>query len=610
MIRKKKIASKPDPAESFEESLKVIYEDAAEEKMDFSKLEVRRHSTVTRVLLWLMITLLVLGGAAFGGFLLFQNLFTNNQNPLIISLDGPDEIISGETATFDLLYENTGSVPITALEIKLMVPDGFQLTSFDPAPTEEPYVWKLGTLTSNSDDRIRVSGIWTAEVPSSQTMQAITSFRPANYNAEFQNITTKIVKVENSIFTITTDGPDTAAVGAETSYSYTIKNTGTQKAEDLWLHLDLPDTFFISSSEPISIPDTYEWEIGTLEPEAEYSLVLTGAFSADATGVYTLTSHVGVKKEETILEQTSLAKQTDIVGGGLNLRMLVNGSIDDQVVDPGETLRLSLDVLNSGSENASGLEMTLSIKNDFLIDWTEADLGGGTRSGQAIYWSSKALKQAGLLPKDGQETVDLSLPLELNPADNTDSLSFSLQATVAQMGSVQSERTLESSPLTLTLNTNTSFATEAFYYLDGVAVGSGPLPPEVDQTTSYRVRFALKNTMHALNDVVVSATIPPNVNYLGNISVDMGDLAFNETTRTLTWKISRLTTSIPNLEATFDLAVTPKTDDIGKFIKLINEATLGATDATTNLRLKRDQSALTTDLTTDPDAADKGAVVE
>lgn len=618
MFRRKTLPI-PEPEQlptsrQIDEDLEVIYGQEDGQSTDFSKLEVRKTKRGRRLLVWLLITLAILCTAAYGGYIVFEKAVSGSGETLILAVEGPNELVSGQEVDFDVSYQNIGSVPLATLEIKLNLPKGFILENTDPAPTGENNVWTLGAITAGSDGLIHLKGVWIDSVPSGQTLQALATYRPANFNADFQKIATKTVTVTSSVLTLTSSGPTTGAGGGTGDYVFTLKNTGERPVEGVRLRLTIPSSFLVSAADPKPMEGAgSEWQITNLDAGAETSVKISGSFAADGSGLTSMAGSLGVMRDQDFLQQATSEAQTDLVGGGLTVRLIVNGSTTDQTIDPGSTLRLSIDVSNGSEEAIDGLAVTLIASTESKtqpIDWPHASLGDGDLSVNTITWSGDALSKSGALEAGERETIDLNLPLLAELGTAADQFTLGVTATVSEVAGAAVNRSLQSTPLTVRINSNTNFSTDARYFEDGTPVGTGPLPPAVGQTTRYRLRWNVSNTLHALDALSVSATIPPGVNFDGSASNDMGAVVFDATSRLLTWTIDRLPTSVTSVSTSFNLSVTPTTSDVGSFIKLMNASTLTATDSATGARIEKQSSAQTTEIPNDTEGAGKGAVVE
>ena len=132
----------------------------------------------------------------------------------------------------------------------------------------------------------------------------------------------------------------------------------------------------------------------------------------------------------------------------------------------------------------------------------------------------------------------------------------------------------------------------------------------IGQTTTYRLFWTIDNQLHALEDVEVSATLAPGVAWENQYTTDLGTIQYDNSSRTVTWSFSELPLSLPSVEASMAISTTPESEDLGSFIKLISGSTFSAVDTETGDSLSRVTTSLSTDLTDDEFAADKGAVVE
>ncbi|MEK9130505.1 MAG: hypothetical protein AAB429_00100 [Patescibacteria group bacterium] len=620
MFRRKYVASKPTRKidATLDKDLEVIYGSADGEPTDFTKLEMGKKKSSRKMLLWLALTAAIVTGAAYGGYVIFERVVNGTSETLVISIDGPSEVKSGEEVQFDVLYQNKGTVPFANLEMKLNIPEGFTITKAEPVATSSPNVWIIGSVTPGSDGLIRLKGIWLEPVPSGQTLQALATYRPANFSADFQDIATKTITINTSVLTLKGEGQATAVPGDDVVYTYTVKNDGKLPINDVRVRVTVPTSFLVNASDPDTLQEgTPEWQIDTLAPDEERTITLSGAFAADATGLQTIQGSIGVMREESYVEQAVADTQTDVIGGGLTLRLIVNGSTETQTVDPGSSLRLSIDVINGSEQAVSGLNVIFNATTaggpGVPIDWQEADIAGGKaylNESNEVVWKGSALSGNGKIAPGERETIDFSLPIEATVEAGADDIILTVQTSVTDASNAGGVRSLTSTPLHILINSDAVFSAVALYYDDGTPVGSGSLPPAVGQTTRYRVYWSIDNSLHALDDVTVSATIPPGVSYVGVVETDIGILSFDSVTRTLSWSIDRLPISASHVATSFDLSVTPTSADVGTFIKLSNEATLVGTDSKTQSRLSQSWEVITTELPDDALAAGKGAVVE
>jgi uncharacterized repeat protein (TIGR01451 family) len=594
--------------------LRSIYRGADGRMPNLRKLSHKKKSAFTNMLVKLIIFLCVVSALAWTGFFLFtQGLFQDNES-LRIEIEGPDEVRSGEEVSYSIRYENGGSVPIASLTMKLNLPSTFHTFTAIPEPSMEQE-WTVGSLTPGSDGAVTLTGVFLAEVESSQRLQALFTYKPANFSSEFQDIATYKVDVTESVMALTLSGPEKALAGDTAEYIINIQNTNSDPVYNLRVTPTLPADFTITETEPEIADGLTYWSFDALDGGELEALTLRGTFTSSASGDQNIGVAVGFVDEDVFLSQAFEELVTDVLGGALGFSLIVNGSNTDQTADLGEILRLSIDFQNNSDEDVEdmGFELELtSSEGSIPVDWDEAGLDGGSRSGNTITFSGATHDSLGFLESGQDDVIDVSIPIDSSlTSSDTDIFSVNLKAILSQIGGVASTREIETTPITIQINSDARVSAHARYYSEGgTAIGSGPLPPQVGETTSYRIYWNLSNGLHALDDVELTTTLPQDVTWLESTDTDIGSVSYNPTTRQVSWKISRMPTSVANAGAWFGVAINPAEGDIGRFIKLTNATTFTATDSNTDEGLSESLEIVSSELSLDEFGAGKGVVIE
>lgn len=589
--------------ELIEEGLDAIY---GEEKVDFSKLD-RARTRLTSILLTIVITLFVIAVTAWAGFFVYTKYFSAEQEELFeLAIDAPAEVVSGEETTIEIQYKNPTSVPIASLAIDARIPAEFVITNTTPLPADEiELTWEIGTLAAGSDGVIRIEGIWIAEAPSSTPVQVFADFRPSNFNADFQDIETFYVNTLSSTLTSSFEGPEEAHAGQRGDYKLIVKNEGKTAYEHVKINLQLPDGFFLEESEPeVEAGLGTTWNFDVIDVEQEVELNFSGTFAADVEGFQYFDADISIEPGERSLTQATAQAFTDVVGTTFDLQLVANGSTEDIAVDLGDQLRITIAYEHTGEEPLEDLNLLLDFQSEepMPIIWSEASLDEGVLTSDGITWDSELLSP--LEPQD-KRVLNLSFPIEEAIGDGQ-SDTFSVSAVVTF-----GERQIQSSPVQVQVNTEAEFSVDARYFTEeGAPLGNGPIPPQAGETTTYRVFWNIQNSLHSLEDVQVSAVLPPHVIWQDQAHTDLGSLSYDPISGTVRWTISNLPTTIDDINADFALSITPDESDVGTFVKLISGSTLSATDAVTDVSIQKTTESLSTDLQNDEFAADKGAVVE
>ncbi len=618
---KKKPAKAPTPpSRNFDQELNAIY-GSGDKKPELGKLDKRRSSRLTRFLVGFIGVALILSGIAWAGFLIFDPWGSRSSESIQVTIQGPEEVTSGSQAEYKIRYENDGKLPVAALEIQLNLPETFIINEFSPSPTDEQKTWTIGSLRPGSDGSITIDGTIIGDVPSASTIQAIITYRPANFNADFQDIETKEFMIKDTVLEAKFEGSMETVPGDEVEYVYRLTNSGSEPAQNFEVYLKPQNHFLISEAEP-ALPENKEarWVFENLDPNTTTEIKIKGSYASEASGLNSL-SMVSVFKNTSGVEltQTETTVQTDVLGGNLVAYTVINGQESDQSVELGDNLRISIKYANQGTENIGNASFELKLENsdglNLPIDFASADLFGGTynETGGTITWDSTSLPNLALLEPNQEDVIDLTLPVveEIDPDLTGDNLTLTLTSAMQQIGNVISERSISSSPINIGINSDLAFnALSRFYDDEGNELGTGTIPPTVDETTSYRIQLDLTNSLHDINEIEVSATLPLNVSWTGRYATDMGELTFHPESRVVRWYINNLPTSISQLESYFEVSITPDQNDVGTFVKLVNPISVTATDSVTQEKMSVSNGELTTEASGDEYLANQGVVIE
>ncbi|MBI4591876.1 DUF11 domain-containing protein [Candidatus Uhrbacteria bacterium] len=602
-------SSKRRSGREIRQQLRSIYEGRDGRVPDLSKLDRGGHSRFTRFLLKTIGLLAGLSLIAWGGFFFFtQGLFQGDET-LKLTVDGPIEAKSGEEVSYTFRYENVGDVPVASLVMKLTLPTSFHVYSTVPEP-DNALEWTIGSLNAGSDGAVTVSGVFLAEVPSSQRLQALFTYKPANFSSDFQEVVTQKIDIEDSVIALSFTGPEKALAGDTSQYVINVQNTGTEPMYTIRITPTFPADFTTTTAEPAQEEGQPYWIIDALEPGELQAITIDGSFTSTASGEQKLNVTAGFVDQDLVYVQSSQEVITDVLGGTISFSVIVNGSNQSQTANLGETLRVSLDYANQSKEPAQDLSFTMTLSSetgDIPIDWSNADLGGGTRVGNEITWE----KLDELAPESSQ-VIDVGLPLLAQlGAKEADTFSLAVTLTLNRVGTITSTRTLEATPIVITLNSDASANAQARYYSEsGLTIGSGSLPPTVGETTNYRIYWNVSNSLHTLEQVRMTTTLPQDVAWLEQTDTDIGTVSYNTTTRQITWIVPKLLAELRHAGAWFDVAINPDSEDVGRFMKLTSTTSFEATDSKTKESLSESLNELTSELPEDEFALGQGVVIE
>jgi hypothetical protein len=87
---------------------------------------------------------------------------TVTTSPVIVTLDAPQSMASGQEVSIDVVIQSNSDEPMTNLLVKAFYPEGFDFTSSDPDTLSGEDTWKVARLDARTKTVITVKGLLTA----------------------------------------------------------------------------------------------------------------------------------------------------------------------------------------------------------------------------------------------------------------------------------------------------------------------------------------------------------------------------------------------------------------------------------------------------------------
>jgi hypothetical protein len=607
----------PTEAELAEE-LGTIY--ATEDlKPDMSRLTQTDHSLMKRLLIGLVVFFAFLSAVSWAGFFFFSPADRKfSGDGVSVEITGPATPKSGELVTYTVSWKNGEKVPLGTATLELRLPE--ELTSRTVEPPMDEGALTLGSLAPGSDGEVTVTGVFLAPVGKQADLQAVMSYRPADFNSQFQKVATRTVSVEDSVMGLSVTGPTRAMAGDEVTLDFSYINTTESEFSGLKFGTTYPTGFIPKSSEPAAADAGFtSWSIEKSEPNSEGHIKIIGTFASDAKGKNEIKGSLGfVDSEGVLMEQKNSTWAVEVVEGELVATLVLNGKGGDQPASFGDTLHYAVSWKNTGTSTLEDVSISLVFEAQpdlsKVLVWSGLkDKQEGAKSDGRITWSEKQITALGKVRPGDEGTVDLDIPLLSTPLSGETETDYSVtakaEASIQFIDSEPVSRTVQTPPLKATLSSDAKLASAARYFDEnGVPIGSGPLPPKVGEATSYRVCWKLDNTLHDLADLKLSARLPTNVSWTGKQSVDAGSLSFDAAEEKMKWTLNWMPTTVKSLQTCFDLSLTPTSDQSGKVTTLVDASILEARDKANGNPIILSSAPLTTDLENDENAEGKGRV--
>ncbi len=581
---------------------------------NFDSIEIKKEKRTKKFLILLIVFFASLAAAAWAGFFIFKPYAKFGGKGVKFEIRGPEQIVSGGESNLDIQIINSSDVPLAESSVFLMLPQEFSLIKSDPAP-QTANTWVLGTLEPGGKHQIKLKGAVIKEIGGEFLLNATLTYKPANFNSDFQNVASFKAGVSSSILETAIETAAEHSVGDEAVFKIKYRNLSEVEAASAAIKVILPEHFiFVTSTKPFS--DKEEVLIEKLGPNSEGGFEIYGTFSTAANESEKLVSQISFIRKDNFILQHQSEISLALIGSDLALDLTINGG-KEEVLSFGDVVYGAVHFKNTGAKTLQNVALSAifesnPLKNDkSLIDWaTFKEPFGARRESLKVTWDSNSLMLLKELAPGEEGNVDFSFNLIDKPFtfENRDyKISFHIEGLIEKINGKKVDRLVSSQKLIFPILTDLSFeATGRYFNEDNIALGLGPLPPKVGEKTTYRIFWTIKNSLHDLSEITVKAKMPKNVSFGPRSIVPVGTLSHTEDE--IVWRIENLSSLVSRAEVSFDLGVIPQVGDVGKVLNLLEASEITAKDVALDKTTVLTPDPITTEITEDEEGRGRGAV--
>lgn len=601
--------------------LKKIFSYRRNEEADLGKIEIKKQGTAWKKLAILFFVSGFLLSLIWGGFLL---LGRGNQSgdDIKITLVGPPEVEPMKEYDFTATLENVGTFDLARVTFELNLPEQFFLSSSEPL-LDNRRAFSIGNLAKKEKREIKFTGSFIAKEKETVNLSGVVVYHPQNFNATFEAVGNYRALMGEGLFTGSIEGPDKLLSGDEAEFTISFAKKEEVEIIDAAISLDAPSDFLITTS---TIQPSREkiWPVKFDAKTNEGRAVFKGVFSSEANGDRAVKFLLGQMRDNKFYPTKELAVPIEVLGAELSISASINGTAFKDIADQtfirfGDLLGYTIDLANTSQEVLKNMKVLFHIEgmpqyNGETVVWWPSAVSSpeANREGETMVWSGREVESFKNFKSGANEHLEGNVRLRPGPlviALNDYRLRVWVEVQLDGVGKIIKKRNLTSKVIQLLVQSDAEFNAEARYYgSDGVALSTGPLPPKVGEQTTYRIFWRVKNSLHDLGQVTISAPLPPQVILTGKNLIPAGILSYDSGSKVVSWSLDRLPTETKNMEINFEVGLTPDSEDVGKSPELLGQTSFKATDASTGADINLASPALTTDVKNDSLVGNKTTV--
>jgi len=603
----------------------IDFEIEKSEKKPKSSKKYFRIALVVGIIIILIITALVF----------IRNWFSFSKEKIELEINAPAEVASGEEIEITINCQNNNRVSIKDAKLIIDYPQGAYSIEGDELNQE---VVEMGDILSKEEKfknfKIRLA----SEKGSIKFLSVRLNYQPENINSRFENSASFKISINSVLVGLYLTVPQKAVSGEEISYILDYINSSDEDFSNLKIELDYPSGFSFKSAEPepisaIALSDQGEvaeknnvWQLDELKKNERGTIRVSGILEGLEGENKSLGASLGKTENSNFLKYSQTSAATQISAAPLQLSLFLDGEQESRNVNSNEKLNYKVEFKNNTDIALSQLILKVYLKGEMFNFKSLAlkEKGFFDSLNNVITWSAAGVPSLALLPPGETGQVEFSLSLEKNfPIISFDDKNFQVSAQAEletlnvppqfNLEKLKIEKVLKSK-----VNSEIVFQTKAYYNETSSSISNfGPVPPRVNQVTTYTIHWQITNGSNDLENIKVMAALPQGIEWRNaHSSLKKDDqLQYNERTKQIIWEIAKMPAAtgflIPAYELVFQIALRPSITQIGTTPILINESKLEARDTFTNETLESFDSAITSDLPDDLTiGTNEGRVIE
>lgn len=544
--------------------------------------------------------------------------------------------ISGDESTFFVFIKNQEVRDIENAQVMVNFPQGFVLLSSNPeceTILTNSCQWSFDNINKGTLKEIEIKGRLFGQADSAQFFTGSLHFQLQGFTSEFSENFSSSVMISPAL-NLNWNMADNGSLFDPLESTLALENITSEAIDKAQVIVQWPQDFELSNAsskteKDIEI-DVVEriliWKITDLNFYDKKELTIKGSFTGTDSDVFEFKAQAGVMYNDEFFVQTEETGHVNLERFDFVPELNISNRKDSpQIYLWGDMLPVSITYVNNVNEAIDNVTLALLISVDKYIDinhlyglnWSHYS-GPFARPGASAYltgyfsadiisrgWDKTLIPELENISIGERGSVIFDLPLKqtLDALKNKYSQAqFSIR--VVATGTLAKnlrQWKVKSNKITIKINTHIDFNASLRYYDDeGVKIGTGPLPPQQDQKTTYWIFWDLKNTTNTAEDVAVKTRLEQNVVWTDNVYTTNGLVLYNSKTREISWQIDELPLYVGGpyslVEARFEISVMPETDSVDLSLPLTSDINLYAKDQFTHDTISSTHQFLNTDI--------------
>jgi hypothetical protein len=547
---------------------------------------------------------------------LFIDPIVSSPKNVDIVIQAPASVTGGEETQIQVIVTNNNRGAIEEATLEVSYPDGTKLIGVSQEENKK-FRKNLGTILPGQQvtDTFRV--VMFGEENTEKNFSINVEYRPEGSSATFSKNKEYGFILTTSPVSLSLDVPDEINIGEKIKISIDAVSNSETLLEDFMVVVEYPFGFSFEGSNPRPAFSSNVWSLGDLTPSEKVHIEITGVLEGQFEDQKTFKVFAGTQdaKDANKIDITynSLQRTVLIERSFLAMDFSINGdpASSEVTVTSGETVTGNISWENTLDSQILNGEFKVSITGPIVDERTMSVDKGFYRSIEnSIIWNQTTDRVLSVIEpgEDGSmrfsfKTASLFAPGSTGQFKNPEvTLELSFKGERVSPG-------FENETITLTQSRKlkiSSLAQLASYglYFTGPFKNTGPIPPKVDEKTTYTIVWSIVNSSNKITNAQVSGSLPIYVRWLGVVSPQNASVTFNDTTGLIIWNVGDVPAgagiSQSAKEISFQVEFIPSISQVGDLVTLLSEARFTGQDTFTQSPISVQARTVSTELERDP----------
>lgn len=581
-----------------------------------------REQPIFKKILWFALGFFVLC-LIVGTYIYIKGVNTVSANKIDINISAPISVSASNPLGMDISVTNRNNTDLSNVDILIDYPDGTREVDDNTRPFVADQL-EYGPIGKGQVVRKHTEAVLFGQEGEKKTIGITLHYKVPGSTSVFDKTTSYVVTINSAPVTLRVDSVKEINSNQEVIFDIKVTSNSATVLKNVAILPTFPFGFTLESSDPSLISTSTSnsnrmWIIDELSPaetkEFKLSGLLKGEKDEDKDFKFVVGSPDPSNPQRIATEFVTVDRLIKIQSPFISTTIAFNGRSGEtsEVISAGQVAIGSISFKNNLSTSITDLELILKLNANDLIDKNKIQASGGFYSSltNTIIWDKKTRNDFESLAPGQGGTVSFGLPF-IDPSitalrsgtlkDLVANFDLTIHGTRLSDANVPEQITLLDSKA-VKIGTEVTLTPKVTYY-GGPFTNTGGVPPTVNKPTTYTVTLSLSNTLNNVQNGVMTATLPPYVNFEGSISPSNEQVVFNKSNNQITWNTGTIFSGqgYKNAEkqVSFKIIFTPSANQVATTPTLIDNMIFQGVDSFTGQKVISNAIKQNTELSADP----------